>query len=495
MNLKTPPLHFIALFLLIVGYGAYALGSRNGPNNVPKAEADPIVQVYNSLSPSAQKLYYKQSNKLTTPVPERLVELDELQIGCFGPSNIMSKSADEDNLGGQCCGILKDVEAYEVQLQALHAFIEENEGSDLMPRDPYDMTVTHAQELTQMDEDVKLTAKQQAVYDEAMAASHHGGPCCCKCWKWYVMSGLAKQLIVEEGWNSDQIAQMWDLSSSCGHDEDTNMHQHYDVNEGGHENHGDHGSQKAAGVETMLLTEPESLQAGESATLTFSLKDSRGQPVTELHEHHARKFHVVIVSEDKNTLGHIHPQDFNLSVDNSGEYAVSFTFPYGGKYLVAVDFMTDAGTSSEQFVVEVEGGAPQAIGINKDTTQSFRSYPLGANDRYVTPVILSDAQKSPAPYTIEFNPPDSIKAGSKTTFHYAVDKDGAPVNDLQLFLDAAMHVAVVKDDLSVFLHEHGEFGSDIDLEVIFPAPGTYHLFGQMKHGGQLIVSRFTVDVR
>jgi len=60
-----------------------------------------------------------------------------------------------------------------------------------------------------------------------MQMSHHGGPCCCKCWKWHMMSGLGKKLIVDFGWNAKQLAELWDLSSSCGHKEDTNMHQHY----------------------------------------------------------------------------------------------------------------------------------------------------------------------------------------------------------------------------------------------------------------------------
>ncbi len=44
-----------------------------------------------------------------------------------------------------------------------------------------------------------------------------------------MMSGLAKKLIVDYGWDEHQTAELWDTSSSCGHDEDTDMHGHYDV--------------------------------------------------------------------------------------------------------------------------------------------------------------------------------------------------------------------------------------------------------------------------
>lgn len=207
---------------------------ESGKEKILEINADEdIASVYASLSPQAQKLYLKQSDNLAKPVPERLVELDQLKIGCFGSQNVMQMSASDTNLGGQCCGTLQDIEAYEVQLQALETFIEENGNIDLIPKDPYDVSVEQAQQLTSFDQ-ISLNAAQQSIYDKAMKMSHHGGPCCCKCWKWYVMSGLAKKLIVDHGWDEHQIAELWDTSSSCGHKEDTNMHQHYDVDEDNH---------------------------------------------------------------------------------------------------------------------------------------------------------------------------------------------------------------------------------------------------------------------
>lgn len=176
----------------------------------------------------AKPFYYQQSEELTKPVPERLVELDQLTIGCFGADIIMQMSPADTNLGGQCCGVLKDIEAYEAQLPALRTFIEENGNIDLIPRDPYDISVTHAQKLIGFDQEITLSAEEWALYDEAVTLSHHGGPCCCRCWKWYMMSGLGKKLIVDYVWSAEQLAKLWDLSSSCGHAEDTNMQKHYE---------------------------------------------------------------------------------------------------------------------------------------------------------------------------------------------------------------------------------------------------------------------------
>jgi len=221
LNKKT----LVIIFLVVLLAGLFFFQKN-------EVKANPLEEKYNSLnSPTAKKLFYDQSEKLTKEVPERLIELDEKTIGCFGPSSIMQMGNDADNLGGQCCGTLKNIKSYDIQIKVLSDFIEENGNIEVIPRDPYDMSIEHAKQLTSFDKDIVLSAEQENVYNEAISMSHHGGPCCCKCWKWYVMSGLAKKLIVDYNWNEHQIAELWDLSSSCGHDEDTNMVQHYDSKE------------------------------------------------------------------------------------------------------------------------------------------------------------------------------------------------------------------------------------------------------------------------
>lgn len=224
-------IQFIISTITILAIGGFFVFNQTkfGQEESKKTEIsiNPIQTVYAALPERAKPFYYQQSDGLTKPVPERLVELDQLTIGCFGTKTIMQMSSTDTNLGGQCCGVLKDIGAYEEQLPALHSFIEENGSIELIPKDPYDIPVIHAQTLIAFDTDITLTPEQQIIYDEAVALSHHGGPCCCKCWKWYMMSGLGKKLITDYNWDSEQLAELWDLSSSCGHAEDTNMQEHY----------------------------------------------------------------------------------------------------------------------------------------------------------------------------------------------------------------------------------------------------------------------------
>jgi hypothetical protein len=129
---------------------------------------------------------------------------------CSGPGFISLKEND-DRLQGSCCSAM-NFHRYEEQIKGLEKF----SGIDKIPQDPYDISVSLAKELLDYQKNIKLTAEQQAVYDKAIKLSHEGGPCCCKCWRWYAFEGLAKYLITEYGFNSEQIAEIWDLEDGCG---------------------------------------------------------------------------------------------------------------------------------------------------------------------------------------------------------------------------------------------------------------------------------------
>ena len=129
---------------------------------------------------------------------------------CRGPGFIddMDEGA---RLQGSCCSPM-DLHRYREQIEGLekYAYIQE------IPEDPYDIPVSQVRELLDYQKTIQLNADQQKVYDDAITLSHEGGPCCCKCWRWYAFEGLAKYLIVEHGFDSGQIAEIWDLEDGCG---------------------------------------------------------------------------------------------------------------------------------------------------------------------------------------------------------------------------------------------------------------------------------------
>lgn len=115
-----------------------------------------------------------------------------------------------DRIQGSCCTPM-DLHTYSEQVEGLKKYADIPE----IPPDPYDIAATDAQMLMSYY-DKPLTLEQQAAYDYAMANSMGKGPCCCKCWGWYVYGGLAKKLIIERGFTGEQVTDVWNLSDMCG---------------------------------------------------------------------------------------------------------------------------------------------------------------------------------------------------------------------------------------------------------------------------------------
>ena len=128
---------------------------------------------------------------------------------CAGPDIL--KKVNSDRLQGSCCSAM-DFHRYKEQVEGLKKY----ENIDKIPSDPYDIPISLAEELLEYQKEIKLNQESQAVYDNAVKLSHEGGPCCCKCWRWYAFEGLAKYLITEHDFNAEQIAEVWDLEDGCG---------------------------------------------------------------------------------------------------------------------------------------------------------------------------------------------------------------------------------------------------------------------------------------
>lgn len=122
----------------------------------------------------------------------------------------IAEMPDMAHIKGSCCSAMS-MHRYEEQIWGLEKYASIAE----IPPDPYDVNATLAKELLGYY-DFQLTPKEQSAYDYAMEHSHEKGPCCCRCWRWYVYGGLAKKLIHERGFTGEQIVDVWNLSDGCG---------------------------------------------------------------------------------------------------------------------------------------------------------------------------------------------------------------------------------------------------------------------------------------
>lgn len=235
--------------------------------------------------------------------------------------------------------------------------------------------------------------------------------------------------------------------------------------------------------------------AGVASSIVIEIKDEKGKPVDELTVAHERLLHVVVVSEDFKHFDHIHLEDFGTILPEtrqSGRFTLPYIFPRSGRYLIAVDYRIQSSYISDHFVINVEGG-PGMDEIRHD----YKSVQEG--DEYAVTLTASVP-----------------RAGEESVLEYYFNNKEGPIDALEAYLGAAMHISVVKEDFERFIHAHGEihleeeeklskgphmhqalphyFGPEVEAHISFPEPGIYHIFGQFKYRGKVELSHFMLEI-
>ena len=221
-NLSIGASIIVALVLIA---GVYYLGQTPVPRALSENQ-----KIYTGIPTEAGKTnFIKQSNNLTKKVDPELVDLDSQIItcdssvdgllssthssggSCVSPIGNMLGSMEGEYLGGQCCSALMDTADYHANLQKLQTY---KSMSDI-PLDPMHTPVEMAKRWIDYDNATTLTTAEQKIYDDAYAISTEK-PCCCRCWHYYVNEGVAKKMIKDKTFTSQQIANYWDISDICG---------------------------------------------------------------------------------------------------------------------------------------------------------------------------------------------------------------------------------------------------------------------------------------
>ena len=189
----------------------------------------PLLVIYNSIpTKTGKNLFLAQSKNLVKSVDPELVDLDSQIISCSanvdnlltsspniggsctGP-NVHLDSISGKYLSGQCCGALMNTTIYHEHLEKLKQY----SAIPDIPLNPYKTPVDIAKKWIDYDNKIILSASEQIVYNKAMKISGEG-PCCCKCWHYYVNEGVAKKMIHEYGYNAQQVSDFWGVSDICG---------------------------------------------------------------------------------------------------------------------------------------------------------------------------------------------------------------------------------------------------------------------------------------
>jgi Cu+-exporting ATPase len=245
---------------------------------------------------------------------------------------------------------------------------------------------------------------------------------------------------------------------------------------------------ETAGVRVEWSSEPANPAPGQPVTLRYRLIDAAtGGVITTLPLDHERPMHLILTSMDLGRFQHIHP---TLAAD--GSYAVTTTLPESGTYSLASEFRHGGRTVLDQQQLTV--GAASVPG------------PPPAPDL---------SPKTVGGITVTLAKPQTIRAGATVPLTALVTQDGQAVGDLQPYLGAAAHVAIVRSGGGDFQHTHatggdthghdsatadhddgataGPFGPALAFNATFPLAGTYKIWVQFNRGGEIITTAFVVQ--
>lgn len=234
------------------------------------------------------------------------------------------------------------------------------------------------------------------------------------------------------------------------------------------------------------------VRAGVPATLQFTIRTADGG-VPKLGRQHERFAHVIVMSKDASFFRHVHPEEvpgFSSESIATGDFSMPFTFPKGGEYVIAIDYANQLRSESRHFRVTV----------GTDNTDKAPIYP-DKQEIQGMPVTLT--------HTL-------ITVGEPATLRFTFGTLTEPIADLQPYLAAAAHIAIVKDDLSEFIHTHGEvhvgtaqsapvtahihtpppskFGPNLESHVVFPVAGLYTVNLEFKRNDVVTRVPFTIRV-
>jgi hypothetical protein len=213
-----------------------------------------------------------------------------------------------------------------------------------------------------------------------------------------------------------------------------------------------------------LVVEADTVDPGGATEFAFRIVDSAGVPVTGFDELHERPLHLIVLSRNLIDYLHLHPQ-----MDGTGRWTVELPALRPGSYRVFAD-------------VQPTGADNLTLGT----------------DLAVPGTIEAAAVPGPAP-TDTVAGYEVTLAGQATVgeseLTFTVRRDGALVRT-DPYLGAAGHLVAVRGADLAYLHVHPHDASspEIPFTAEFPSAGTYRLFLDFSHDGQVRTAAFTVVV-
>ncbi|MGW6279808.1 hypothetical protein [Kribbella sp. NPDC055071] len=213
--------------------------------------------------------------------------------------------------------------------------------------------------------------------------------------------------------------------------------------------------------------------AGQKTELRFTIQGPDGKPVTQYTKTHEKDLHLIVVRRDLSGFHHVHP-----TRDAGGTWSIPFTFTAGGTWRLYTDF--------------------QPADLDRNLTLGTD---VNVSGLFI-PVPLTDPASIYSDHGYDVTLEGTPVAGKESQLTFRVIRGGKPVTDLEPYLGAFGHLVSLRSGDLAYLHNHPaqhaepgmKGGPAIRFATTFPTAGTYSLFLDFQHAGEVHTAEFTVRV-
>jgi hypothetical protein len=220
---------------------------------------------------------------------------------------------------------------------------------------------------------------------------------------------------------------------------------------------------------SLALAKPAAT-AGADVPVRFTIIGPDGAPVTAYEVEHEKQLHLIAVRRDFTGFQHVHPE---LSPDGTWSTDLDLT---PGQWRLFADFKATGA---------------DALTLGADLAVAGAYHPTEQTGETRTAQVDG--------YTVTLD--GDLSAGADAKLTLAVERNGAPVTDLEPYLGAYGHLVALRSGDLAYLHVHPDGapgdgttkpGPDVVFYAAVPSAGIYHLYLDFKHRGVVRTAAFTV---
>ena len=251
-----------------------------------------------------------------------------------------------------------------------------------------------------------------------------------------------------------------------------------------------------SGIAVNLSISPVPVMTGSSTRLDFLVNnkpDSSPVPSTALEYEHTRLMHVIGVRDDMNEFFHIHP----YPTSTPGLLSVDYVFSKPGRYRIWSE-------------------------IKKDGENHVFGHPIfsvaGVGEKSNKQVVVSHSTSVDG-YQVAVNYQEPLARKQESEISFDINDMFGDAVEVEPYLAADMHLTIIKDDWTQFIHTHPEghemenmdnhhgliipvineahahgveeegtlaehmSGKQITFHVVFPEAGVYRMYAQFRPKG------------